>query len=224
MKKKKKNISLPSPLKGGLATTKSHFLKFFAVANSHFRGLGGKLFLTLFLFFFCVNTSFSQDWKYRKDLPEEYPTPPKTETRLFYIQRNLNRNTIAYDLNLKSNGQIDEDKPIDNYWMRYTGDRGGIREELGWFEKKMAYGYSSNKNEDGTFTAKLVAYKDRKVTLKKVNGKWIPMMRINGKDCQLTLLYVYADQSGMMPDVKYVDLFGKDLDTKKSVVERFYVD
>ena len=47
-------------------------------------------------------------------------------------------------------------------------------------------------------------------------------MKINGSDCRLTNVYVYADESGLMPDVKHVDLYGISLETGKAVKERFY--
>ncbi|MFT4971585.1 MAG: hypothetical protein ACI9JY_000785 [Saprospiraceae bacterium] len=47
-------------------------------------------------------------------------------------------------------------------------------------------------------------------------------MQINGKECQLSNIYVYADESGMMPDVQHVDLYGKDLSTGQAVHERFF--
>lgn len=174
---------------------------------------------------FSVATIFSQDWKGRESWPADFPRPPKTNERLFYLQRNKNINTIAYDLKLSSNGEIDKSEPLDVYWMRYTGQRNGLREELSWAQETFAFGYSSSpvKNKD-EFILKLVAYKDRKVKLKKINGQWTALMQINGKDCQLSNIYVYADESGMMPDVQHVDIFGKDLNTGKDVQERILAD
>jgi len=180
-----------------------------------------RFFLTLSLVVFSVATIFSQDWKGRENWPDYFPRPTKTAKRLFYLQRNMNANTIAYDLNLKENGEIDISEPLEVFWMRYTGNRNGLREELSWAQETFAFGYSSSKikNKD-EFNLKLVAYKDRIVNLKKTNGQWIAFMRINGQDCQLSNIYVYADESGMMPDVQHVDIYGKDLTSGKEVHER----
>lgn len=168
-----------------------------------------------------MTTIFSQDWKGRENWPDYFPRPPKTKKQLFYLQRNANSNTIAYDLNLQANGDINSDKPIDVYWMRYTGNRNGLREELSWAQKTFGFGYSSQKiKNQEVFNVKLVAYKDRNVNLKKINGHWVATMKINNQEAQLTHIYVYADESGMMPDVQHIDIYGKDLNTGIDVKER----
>ena len=166
---------------------------------------------------------FSQAWKDRQNWPADFPRPPKTETSLFFLQRNLNVNTIMYDLNLNADGSINTKEPLEVYWKRYTGKRNGVRDEITWLQDNFAFGYSSDKN-DNEFDVKLVAYKDRRVKLKKINGNWVATMRINGKECQLSNIYVYADESGLTPDVKHVDLFGKDLATGNTEYERFFND
>ena len=173
------------------------------------------------LLLFCSNLAVGQeDWVNRKDWPADFPRPPKTDKSLFYLQRNRNSNTIAYDLNIKSNGELDKSEPIDVYWKRYTGKRNGLRDELTWFQENFGFGYSVVSSKTDEFILKLVAYKDRKIKLKKINGKWLALMEINGKFCQLSNIYVYADESGTLPDVEHIDLYGKDLDTGKSVKER----
>ena len=180
-------------------------------------------FLVMSMMISSTAAIFSQDWKGRENWPDYFPRPPKTETRLFYLQRNKNANTIAYGLKLKNNGEIDPAEPLEVYWMRYTGNRNGLREELSWAQKSFGFGYSSSKVKNKEeFSLKLIAYKDRNVTLKKINGQWTALMQINGQQCELLNIYVYADESGMMPEVKHVDIYGKDLKTGQAVHERFF--
>lgn len=54
--------------------------------------------------------------------------------RLFYIQRNHNKNTVVYDANYKATGLLDQNKPINVYWIRY--EEGGRSMELRAIEKK----------------------------------------------------------------------------------------
>ena len=184
-----------------------------------------RFFLTISIVLFSIATIFSQDWKGRENWPEDFPRPPKTKKQLFYLQRNVNSNTIAYDLNLQDNGMIDSGNPLDVYWMRYTGNRNGSREELSWAQETFVFGYSASSVKDKEeFIIKLTAYKARKVNLKKINGTWRATMQINGKECQLSNIYVYADESGVVPDVEHVDLYGKDLNTGEVVHERFFND
>jgi len=39
-------------------------------------------------------------WEKRTEWPDDYPRPPKTAQSLFFIQRNLNTNTIVYDVDI----------------------------------------------------------------------------------------------------------------------------
>jgi len=151
--------------------------------------------------------------------PSTYITPPKTDRSLFFIQRNMNQNTIVYDAKLKSDGSF-ESKPVDAYWRRYatTGERKGLK----WLERTFAYGYSSKKAKDGNgYWISLTAYDERKIHLQKTSGgKPVATMTIGGKYCQLDYIWVFADNSGSWPKVKHVDLHGKNMITGEPVFER----
>lgn len=151
--------------------------------------------------------------------PADYRMPPKTKNRLFFIQRNLNQNTIVYDANLNDNGSFKSD-PIDAYWLRYGSN--GERKELTWLQRTFAYGYSAKKEKkDGTYWITLTAWDGRKIHLHK-DRKGIPIatVTIDGKYAQLEYIWVFADNSGTWPKVYHVDLHGKDMVTGKPVFER----
>ncbi len=154
--------------------------------------------------------------------PDHFPTPPKTEKSLFFIQRNRNENTIVYDAKLSANGEIDNSEPIDAYWLRYTST--GYRKELSWLERTFAYGYSSKKDKNGTgHWVELTAYDDRKINLKKSkNNQPIAIIKCNGKDCRLDYIFVFADESGSWPKVLHVDIHATNLESGKAQVERIY--
>ncbi|RMG87429.1 MAG: DUF4833 domain-containing protein [Bacteroidetes bacterium] len=162
-------------------------------------------------------------WRELTSLPDDFPRPGKTSKSLFYLQRNMNANTIMYDLNFGEDGKVDPKNPIDVYWMRYPKGQKPYRREINWTERKFAYGYHSKKAPDGDgFLVELVAYDDRKIHLRPNNrGGYDPYMLINGKNCLLTNLYVYADLSSWWPDVIHVDIYGKDPKTGATVHERF---
>jgi hypothetical protein len=151
--------------------------------------------------------------------PADFPTPPKTAKSLFFIQRNKNKNTIAYDANLIG-GKFDPSNPIDAYWLRYGSN--GERKELTWTQSTFAYGYSSRKDGTGKgFYITLTAYGKRKIHLKTdSNGKPMATMTINGKICQLNYIWVFADDTSKWPDVYHVDLHGTELSTGKKQMER----
>ena len=143
-------------------------------------------------------------WEKRTEWPDDYPRPPKTAQSLFFIQRNLNTNTIVYDVDLDKE-YINSNHPIDAYWLRYGED--GRRKNLSWLESILAYGYSSKKLENG-YRIKLKAYNDRYIQLEEIDGRWKAIITINNTACYLQNVYVYADESGILPDVKYVDIYG----------------
>lgn len=157
--------------------------------------------------------------------PADFPIPPKSENYLFFIQRNKNKNTIVYDARMNDDGSINDSEPVDVYWRRYNGSAKGHRGELKWIEQKFAYGYSSKSDKNGGFYVELVAYDGRKIHLKKDgSGQPIATIEINGKNCYLDYLWVFADESGAWPTVIHVDIYGREMATGKKQVERIVND
>src|ERR1700753_4000546 len=75
-----------------------------------------------------IITEFQQD--------DKFPVPADNVSRLFYVQRNPNTNTIIYELNNKD-GHLDTENPIHVYWIKYA-DKGQL-EELNYIQRKLAY-------------------------------------------------------------------------------------
>ncbi len=179
-----------------------------------------RLSIAFIFFLLCSTWLFGQEWVDREDWPDDFPRPDQTERSLFFIQRNLNKHTIIYDLNLEEDGTLNISEPIDNYWRQYAST--GKRRELSWLESWLAYGYRVKKRTIDTLQIKLRAHKERAIELRKDGGRWRAVIRINGEDSYLTHIYAYADESGIFPDVKHVDLFGINIKTGTTVKERIY--
>ena len=142
----------------------------------------------------------------------------KNNQTLFVIERNKNANTIYYDANLLSNNKINQDNPIDVYYIHYASD--SKRAELNMIERKLAYGYTFEKNENNNFFITLKAYKDRKISLfQDLNNKVYAIMKINGKDAKLIKIFVFAKPE-LYTSVVYIELFGEDSKTKEIVYEK----
>ena len=151
----------------------------------------------------------------------EYPTPTKSNELLFYIQRNLNKNTIIYDANFDKNGFLVEDNPINVYWIEY--EKSGQKLELGKIEKMYAYGVKCSKSKvsKNEYKVKLVADEKRSFILKQeAPFKASIYTPINNKLSQLEHLFIYADNSGLWPEVKYIELYGKGLVTGNEIYEK----
>jgi hypothetical protein len=152
-----------------------------------------------------------------------YPIPPQSDEMLFYIQRNHNKNTIIYCANFDKEGNLIEDRPLDVYWIRYEED--GRRMELREIEKLFAYGVKSTKieAEENQFKIKLVADDERDLQLvQDAPFKAAIYTLINDKLSQLNHLYIFADNSGFWPKVKYIELFGEDRRTGENYYEKIY--
>ena len=173
-----------------------------------------KLFFILSISLLSLNFATSQQ-------NENYPLPPKTNKLLFYIQRNHNANTIVYDAHFDKHGDLIEDSPIDVYWIRY--EEKGQRMELRTIERLFAYGVKCSKIDilKNQYKVKLVADEKRDFRLKqKAPFKAAIFVLINKKPSQLDHLYINADNSGIWPKVKYIELFGKDIATGEKTYEK----
>ncbi len=155
---------------------------------------------------------------------EKYPIPPKTNKLLFYIQRNHNSNTIIYDAKYDKNGNLDVDEPIVVYWRRY--DEQGQKMELRTIEKWYAYGVNWEKVKNKKlYKIELVADKERKFWLKQIAPyKSVIITEINKIPSILDHIYIFADNSGIWPTVKYIELFGKSIKTKYKTYEKLIVE
>lgn len=143
--------------------------------------------------------------------PSAYPKPPSTDSLMFYIQRNLNSNTIVYETHYDAQGNIDDDKPLTAEWIRYDED--DRRQPLSRVQRTFAYGLDIKKDKANTrsYEVELVAYKARVLHLQEIAPhKAVVLMQINGKTCALHHIYIQADNSGLWPKVHYVELFGTE--------------
>ena len=153
---------------------------------------------------------------------DRFPIPPDSPHRLFYIQRSSNANTVVYDAKLLKNKSLDTKNPVYTYWIRY-GEK-GQKEELTTVQRTLAYGLYTDpmKSEPTSYEGYFLAYRKRKFIVKlDPKGSPIALFPINGRMQILKKVYVSVDESGYMPSVNYIELFGKDQSTGKEVYERF---
>ncbi|MBK9339098.1 MAG: DUF4833 domain-containing protein [Lewinellaceae bacterium] len=153
-----------------------------------------------------------------------FPTPPATPQRLFYVQRTGNTNTIVYDANTIDNGRyFNKKQPINVYWLRY--DEQGQVAPLNYLQRTLAYGVAVNPTErPGEYEFHVVSYPKRKMRLVLDSGaRPRAVMAVNNQPVWLNRVFVKIEgkKSGIIPNVKYVELFGTDPKTGKSVYEKF---
>jgi hypothetical protein len=145
-----------------------------------------------------------------RGLPEHYPIPSNIDNLLFYIQRNLNKNTIVYALNIDNDGIINEKYPMKVFWIKYTD--GGIRQELNYLQHK-AFGYSAHAINNHTYEFRMDSYHRLRFFIAKFeDGTHKIITKINGVDAKLNNIYVFANEFGLFPKVEYIELYGQSPD------------
>lgn len=179
--------------------------------------------LTTFLVILLIFNSLAQRSKSNSiESTEQYPVPTASSNLLFYIQRSSNINAIVYDANLGIDRKLDPKNPVHTYWVLYT--QGGKKQELTSIQRTLAYGLHTRPTaaEAGSYEGYFFAYRKRKFVVKlNLKGEPIALFPINGKMQILKKVFVKVDESGIMPSVIYVELWGRDVFTDKEVYEKF---
>lgn len=139
-----------------------------------------------------------------------------TYDKLFFIQRSKNANEVHYDARVNKDGTLDAKEPVAGYWLNKAED--SSRSSIGMLQK-IAYGFDVDPAANGTYTMKLKAFKERPLTLIRVNNRWRAQVQIGGKQAYMTKLYVATDESGVMPKVLYTDIFGEEVNGGAPVQE-----
>jgi hypothetical protein len=158
-----------------------------------------------------------------RGLPENYPIPSAIDGLLFYIQRNLNKNTVVYVLNKNMDGSLNESFPMKVFWIKYTS--GGKVQELNYIQNKLAYGYRSIKISDNLFEFSMVSYDKLRffLCLDPIMQEYRVVTKMYDKNVYLSNIYVYAEEFGLFPDVKYIELYGVETDPTFPCYQRILI-
>lgn len=180
--------------------------------------------LTIFLFTLLIFNSLAQKNRpVSAESTEQYPVPVTSSNQLFYIQRSSNINSIIYDANVGIDKKLNPENPVHTYWILYT--QGGKKQELTSIQRSLAYGLHTrpaSAEVGGSYEGYFFAYRKRKFVVKlNPKGEPIALFPINGKMQILKRVFVKVDESGMMPSVISVELWGRDTVTDKEVYEKF---
>ncbi|MCK9995113.1 MAG: DUF4833 domain-containing protein [Candidatus Krumholzibacteria bacterium] len=141
-----------------------------------------------------------------------------TAQRLFHIERNKNTNIVVYDAQVLPDSNLTEDDPVIVYWLKLA--EGGHREELKGIEKKMAYGFDVESREGNRLVIEMVADVGRNLVVDMHEGTYRAFMEIDGRQTLLDKIYIFAKETFMLPSVKYLELFGTDVETGEDVYEK----
>lgn len=166
--------------------------------------------LLLLFLFASSSVAFAQN---------NYPKPPKSANRLFYIQHNLNTNTYVYDAQIK-NGKFVTSDPIEVYRIMYAED--GSKKELTSIQRKLAYGIKihSQNNENVTFNLNGYPTLIWKLSLK--DGKPFVSVNLNKQLIYVEKMYIQTKEKTIGPSTKvdYILISGKN-NKNQNIIEKF---
>ena len=138
---------------------------------------------------------------------------------MFVIERSLNMNVVNYVAQLTREGALDPKEPVIAYWIMLAN--GGHREDLNVVEKHLAYGFTIRPDPSGRFyRMALAADTEREIKVYQEGEKIRAEIMISGRPAILHKLYVSSTESGILPSVNYVELFGRDIVTGEQRYEK----
>ncbi|MGI4833469.1 MAG: DUF4833 domain-containing protein [Janthinobacterium lividum] len=165
-------------------------------------------------------------WAAPQQSPPElkFPVPSGIANQLFYLQRDPNTNTVIYQLNVNKAGQLDEEEPINVFWMRY--DEQGQRKDLNYIQRRFAYGLSAKKMTADKYVLKFSAYSKIPLYLLRsgADNAFHVVAVLNNRQIVLTRVYLRIEGGSFwVPNVKYIELKGWNAATREPVTERLAV-
>jgi len=150
---------------------------------------------------------------------DNYPAPPVTENRLFYIQHSKNFNTYVYDANFSLANKLNEKDPVNVYRIVYT--EGGIKKSLTTFQRKLAYGIEPRKIAENVFKLTLAGYAGFQLYMKVgQDGKAYVETTVHNQTIILTRMFLKMKEgrSDFNPKLEYVLFYGFDNNGNKTSI------
>jgi len=184
----------------------------------------GLFFLTALFSFGSATTVYAQTRDVSNPSPIKFPVPKGITNQLFYVQRDPNTNTIICELNVNAKGQVDKDNPVHVYWIRYTEDES--RKELGYIQKKFAYGIESKALASDQFELRFVSHKKLPLYLTKSEDdkKYHVYVTVNNKKIQVERIFLRIEGGSFwLPNVKYVEIKGVNTSNNTLITERIKI-
>ena len=124
---------------------------------------------------------------------------------------------------LQRNCNLRRDAPAQVYWRRYT--EGGGTKSLKAIERRLAFGFRHQaRSTPGEFTMSLRALPQMPMVLRQTGpGKAQLLVNIGGRTVEAEYAFVTVDESGLIPNVTKLQVFGRDPRSGRAVTETFRV-
>ncbi len=144
-------------------------------------------------------------------------SPGACRSELFRIARNKNANVVVYEVDADAARLVGDRDPVRATWLMLAED--GRREDLNLFERALAYGFQVRRSSLG-FRLVLKADASQEIDVREYRGCLRAFRLIAGHEALLRLVRVDANESGLLPSVRSIELFGTDPETGAALHER----
>jgi len=144
-----------------------------------------------------------------------------TSHPLFHIARSKNANIVQYDAQVAEDGKLYKKEPVVGYWIRLNEQ--GQKQELSWLQRTFAFGFNA-KADKSRESAVIDMKADVGEAIKVIRDgdKYRATITIDGAPSYFEKMYIDATRDGMSLDVRYVELFGKDMKTGEDRYEKLH--
>lgn len=157
--------------------------------------------------------------------PIDYPVIDDYDQLLFYIQRNQNYNTVIYEVNLQYSELLNLSQPISIHWLNIDEEGYQDKRELNYIQKKLAFGYTFEVINHDLIEFRFISYDNMKFYLGKNSlGRFRVFSEMNNLMIEIESLFIYAEDFGVFPQVKFVDFYGKNSFTGDKFYKRLNLE
>lgn len=144
-------------------------------------------------------------------------SPAACRSELFRIVRNKNANVVVYEVDAEADRRADDRDVVRATWLMLAED--GRREDLNLLERALAYGFEVRRSSS-ELRLVLKADASHEIEVREHGGCLRAFRRIAGHEALLTLVRVDASESGPVPSVRSIEMFGTDPETGAALHER----
>jgi hypothetical protein len=163
---------------------------------------------------FTVITAFTIDNEQDANEIGDKPT-------MFYLERTRDANQILYKLNLEADSTLNQDAPIEAYWVKYTHN--GKVEPITWIQDQFAFGFKYTEVSESAAAFHFAPYDKKDLFLRKEGGTYKVFTYSEDQYVKVDRIMVhYKGGTDWLPSVEYVELFSTNVSTGKPVLETIY--
>ncbi|MBK9734038.1 MAG: DUF4833 domain-containing protein [Saprospiraceae bacterium] len=155
--------------------------------------------------------------------PAGYPDLDFYPNLLFYIQRNQNINTVVYEANILSDNLVNLNDPINIKWIKFGKNGEQEIQSLNYIQRKLAYGYHFKIINHDLIEFCFVSYENMKFFLSKDKKNNFRVSTVINEVMSLVdRIYIYAEDLGIFPQVKFAEFFGRNMLTNEKVYKKLF--